>query len=93
VTLCPKLLPPTSTTTLEAQIALELLEAMRDQHDDPKFREFARALLPEIQEDDDTLRSINEKIGGNSSKAKMAAGWLLEKAARLKLLNLAQAIF
>ena len=68
-----------------AQIALELLEAMRDQHDDPKFRDFARELLPQIQEDDDTLRSINEKIGGTSSKAKLAGGWLLEKAARLKL--------
>ena len=68
-----------------AQIAIELLEAMRDQHDDSRFREFATALLPEIQEDDNTLISITQKVGGSSSKMKMAGGWLLEKAARLKL--------
>jgi len=46
-----------------AQIAVQVLEAMRDQHDDPKFREFASTLLPEIEADDRVLRSIAEKIG------------------------------
>jgi|HubBroStandDraft_6_1064221.scaffolds.fasta_scaffold45449_2 hypothetical protein len=68
-----------------AQIAIELLEAMRDQHDDPSFREFATALLPEIQADDETLHSIAEKIGSHPSAIKQAGGWLLEKATRLKL--------
>ena len=69
----------------DAQIAIELLEAMRDQHDDPRFREFASALLPEIQADDETLHSIAEKIGSCPSAIKQAGGWLLEKATRLKL--------
>jgi hypothetical protein len=67
-----------------AQIAVQLLEAMRKQHDDPKFQEFAGALLPEIQSDDDTLRSIVDKIGSGSA-VKQAGGWMLEKVARLKL--------
>jgi hypothetical protein len=68
-----------------AKIAVEVLETMRDQHDDPQFREFATALLPEIQADDRTLRSIAEKIGSGPSAAKQAGGWLVEKLARLKL--------
>jgi hypothetical protein len=68
-----------------AQIAVQVLEAMRDQHDDPKFREFANTLLPEIEADDRILRSIAEKIGSGPSVAKQAGGWLLEKFARLKL--------
>jgi hypothetical protein len=68
-----------------AQIAVQVLEAMRDQHDDPKFREFANTLLPEIEADDRVLRSIAEKIGSGPSVAKQAGGWLLEKFARLKL--------
>jgi hypothetical protein len=68
-----------------AQIAIELLEVMRDQHEDATFREFAGILLPQIREDDDTLSSIKEKIGGSSSRLKMAGGWLIEKAVRLKL--------
>jgi hypothetical protein len=68
-----------------AQVAIQVLESMREQHDDPRFREFARNLIPEIQADDVALRSIVEKIGASPSTAKRAGGWLLEKAARLKL--------
>jgi hypothetical protein len=68
-----------------AQIAIQLLEGMRDQHDDPTFRELASALLPEIQADDDKLRSIAEKIGAGPSVIKQAGGWLVEKLARAKL--------
>lgn len=68
-----------------AQIAVQVLEAMRDQHDDPAFREFAAELLPEVREDDRTVRSILEKIGSTPSAIKQAGGWLLEKLGRLKL--------
>jgi hypothetical protein len=70
-----------------AQIAVQVLEAMRDQHDDPKFREFANSLLPEIEADDRILRSIAEKIGSGPNVVNKRAGWLLEKFARLKLGN------
>jgi hypothetical protein len=68
-----------------ARIALQLLEAMRDQHDDQRFRDFAAVLLPEIQAGDRTLRFIAEKIGSGFSAVKEVGGWLLEKATRLKL--------
>ena len=68
-----------------AQIAVQLLEAMRDQHDDQDFRQFASVLLPEIEADDRTLRCIVQKVGSAPSAVKRAGGWLLEKAARLKL--------
>jgi hypothetical protein len=44
-----------------AEIAVQVLEAMRDQHDDPRFRELAGVLLPEIQADHAKLRSIAER--------------------------------
>ena len=68
-----------------AQTAVQVLKAMRDHHDDPRFREFAGLLLPEILADDGTLRSIAEKIGSGPSATKQVGGWLLEKASRLKL--------
>jgi hypothetical protein len=68
-----------------AEIALQILDTMHNRHDDAKFREFASTLLPEIQADDRTLRSIAEKTGASPSTIKQAGGWLLEKAARLKL--------
>jgi hypothetical protein len=46
-----------------AQIAIQRLEAMRAQHDNQRLREFASLLLPEIDADDRTLRSVAEKIG------------------------------
>ena len=68
-----------------AQIAVQLLEAMQDQNDEQEFRQFASVLLPEIQADDLTLHHIAEKIGAGPSTVKQVGGWLLEKAARLKL--------
>jgi hypothetical protein len=59
-----------------ADIAIQLLEAMRDQHDNQRFREFAILLLPEIDADDRTLRSVAEKIGAGPSIAKQVGGWL-----------------
>ncbi len=68
-----------------ATTAIQILEAMRDQHDDPMFRNFAAVLLPEIEADDRTLRTIAQKIGPGPSAVKEFGGWILEKAARLKL--------
>lgn len=68
-----------------AQIALEMLRIMRDQHEDEHFRQFAQGLLPEIEADDATLREISEKVASGVSELKQAGGWLLEKAVRLKL--------
>jgi hypothetical protein len=68
-----------------AQMALEVLRTMQEQHDHPRFRDFAASLVPAIAEDDATLRSIIESFGTTPSRTKQAGGWLLEKASRLKL--------
>ena len=68
-----------------ARLALETLSVMRDQHDDERFRNLAAALFPEIEADDATLHKISESIASGPSMVKQAGGWLLEKAARLKL--------
>jgi hypothetical protein len=68
-----------------AQIAVELLEAMRNQHQDERFRNLANDLLPQIEADNRMLRSISENIGTGPNVVKQAGGWILEKLARLKL--------
>jgi hypothetical protein len=68
-----------------AQIAVHLLEAMCNQHEEENYREFAKTLLAEIQSDDDTLRKIIGAVAEEPSGIKNAAGWLLEKLTRLKL--------
>jgi hypothetical protein len=68
-----------------AQIAVQLLEAMCNRQEDERYREFAKRLLPDIQSDDNTLRSIIEAIAEEPSGIKNAGGWLLEKLTRLKL--------
>jgi hypothetical protein len=76
-----------------AQVAVQLLEAMRNQQDDQEFRQFASVLLPEIQADDLVLRRIAEKIASSPNTIKQLGGWLLEKAARLKLGHTGSASF
>jgi hypothetical protein len=68
-----------------AQIAIHLLEAMRDQNDEEYYRDFAKRLLPEIKADDEALRGILASIDKKASTLKNAGGWLLEKLTRLKL--------
>jgi hypothetical protein len=68
-----------------AQIAVQLLQAMCDKQEDERYRDFAKRILPEIQADDNTLRSIIEAIAEEPSSIKNAGGWLLEKLTRLKL--------
>jgi hypothetical protein len=76
-----------------AQVAVQLLEATRNQQDDQEFRQFASVLLPEIQADDLVLRRIAEKIASSPNTIKQLGGWLLEKAARLKLGHTGSASF
>lgn len=68
-----------------AQMAVQVLEAMRDQNDDQEFRQFASVLLPEIEADHRTLRHLAEEIGPGPNAIKTVGGWLVEKATRLKL--------
>jgi hypothetical protein len=49
------------------------------------LRDLATVQLMAIQADDHTLRAIAEKIGSGPSAIKEVGGWIVEKAARLKL--------
>lgn len=68
-----------------AMIARQLLDVMQKQNEDEHFRLFAKNLLPQIEQDDQTLRSIIDKIHSSPSTIKQAGGRLLEKGARAKL--------
>ena len=61
-----------------AQIALQVIKEMRDQHDDQRFRQFASELLPEIESDDGTLRSIVGEIESSPSAVKQAVKFALD---------------
>ncbi len=68
-----------------AKAAIDLLEAMRDGHEDQSLKEFAAYLLKEVQADRDTLQRLAEKVGSGSNPLKEFSGWLAEKITRLKL--------
>jgi hypothetical protein len=68
-----------------AAYAIDLVEFMRDQHNDPELRQFASHLLIEIEQDRDTLRQLAERIGAGGSTLKEAASWFGEKLTRMKL--------
>jgi hypothetical protein len=56
-----------------AKIAVEVLETMRDQHDDPQFREFATALLPEMIA---RFVPLQRRLGLDPAlRSKLAGGW------------------
>jgi hypothetical protein len=68
-----------------AKAAIDLLEAMRDGHQDQPLKDFAAYLLVEVQADRDTLQRLAEKVGSGSNPLKEFTGWFAEKATRLKL--------
>ena len=68
-----------------AGVAIDLLKTMKERHDDAALSQFAASILVEVEEDEETLRSIAKTIGSGSNVFKEAAAWLAEKASRLKL--------
>jgi hypothetical protein len=64
---------------------IDLLKTMKERHDDASLSQFAASILVEVEEDEETLRSIAKNIGSGSNIFKEAAAWLAEKASRLKL--------
>jgi hypothetical protein len=68
-----------------ASFALELLEKWRDGSRDKEFRRFATQLHSEIKRDRTLLRQVIRAVGSPDKSLKEAAGWLAEKATRLKL--------
>jgi hypothetical protein len=68
-----------------AAYAIDLLEFMRDQHEDDELGHFAGDILAEIEQDRATLRNIAEQVGETGRTLKEAASWLGEKLSRIKL--------
>lgn len=48
---------------------------------------FMQGLAAKIEEEQEVITALLERLGGRVSAAKLAAGWLGEKASRLKLNN------
>ena len=68
-----------------AVVAINLLEALRDQHAGEQLGQFAAELLVEVEADRAVLRGLAEQVGAGSSALKEATAWLSEQLSRLKL--------
>jgi hypothetical protein len=65
--------------------AIELLGSLRDQHGHTDLGAFAAAVLADVQEDQQVLQKIVDRVGKSSVDLKQAAAWLAEKGSQLKL--------
>ena len=65
--------------------AIELLDNLIEHHSEDRFGKFFAGLRQEIRPDQDTLRDLIRKVGGEESTLRKAVGWLSEKFGRMKL--------
>jgi hypothetical protein len=68
-----------------AAFAVEMLQAVREQHANEELGGFAAGVLLEIEDDRSVLQQIAKRVESHSSAIKEAASWFAEKASRLKL--------
>jgi hypothetical protein len=68
-----------------AAYAIDLLEAIRDQHAGEPLGKFAAGMLVEVEEDNAVLTKLGKRIGTGSSGLKGLSAWVAEKVSRLKL--------
>jgi hypothetical protein len=68
-----------------AVVAINLLEALRDQHNGKPLGQFAADLLSEVEADRAVLQELADRVGAETSVLKEATAWLGEKVSRLKL--------
>jgi hypothetical protein len=68
-----------------SRFAIELLESLHDRYKEQELGSFALALCGEIKQDQETLKQIIEKVGTAHLDLMEAAGWIGEKASKLKL--------
>lgn len=64
-----------------ARVAIDLLETLREKHDDPALRRAAAELLVEVDADREQLQAIADHVGGDAGRMKVAIAWLGEKTA------------
>jgi hypothetical protein len=63
----------------------ELANKISAEYADTPFGPFLAELAREIEQDKATLEGLMERLGIQRSTIKQAAGWIVEKASRLKL--------
>jgi hypothetical protein len=68
-----------------AVFAINLLEALRDQHASEPLGQFAAGLLVEVEADRVVLQRLAAQVDARSNVLKEATAWLGEKISRLKL--------
>lgn len=69
-----------------SRIAIDLLQALEEEHRGGPLGLFAAELRAEVEQDREILNGLIERVGGGeSSLAKDGLAWLAEKAARVKL--------
>lgn len=68
-----------------ADMAIDLLQAMRERQKDRSLSQLAEHVLAEVKEDRDTLQHLADTIGSGSNVLKEVTAWLSEKASRVKL--------
>jgi hypothetical protein len=65
-----------------ATVAIKLLQAMRER--EGPLGSLAKYLLTEVEADRKTLQALSNRIGPGQNVLKEMAGWLTERASRLK---------
>ncbi len=68
-----------------AAFAIELLESLREAQPEKPLGLFASELLDEIKSDSAVLERLAQRFDGEAHGMKQAAGWIAEKATRVKL--------
>jgi hypothetical protein len=68
-----------------SHFAIQLIDTLRERQANKDLSEFANILKADISQDQDTLQGIVDAVGKIRVDVKEAAGWLSEKASRLKL--------
>ena len=69
-----------------AQMAIDVLEDMRDEYAGEPLSQFAGELLVDIKKDQEILRDLAQQVGGDrSDPVKEALAWVGEKVTRVKL--------
>ena len=68
-----------------SHFAIELLNSLHDYPGDEELSKFAADLRAELKEEQEMLQGIADRIGTGGLKLAAAAGWVMEKASKLKL--------
>jgi uncharacterized protein YukE len=69
--------------------AIELLGELVEHHSEDRFAKTFRDWRAEIQADQETLRNLIRKLGGEESAMRKAGAWLAEKFSRMKVGDMA----